>query len=207
MQNFYQNSRQMPSQKSITSNKLYCDQLYAWLQLHSERYSKRQRRIAKKEVKWSKIERDFTRFDPVEDKEVITLGRRTIPKYFKMLIDNDLIYEDKEYYYLAVLEQGEGYLIEFNTLQKLQNTMKRNSINVYIYLLNRYFANGNEPFVATMSQIKEYIGHSTATTSNNLIISDILDILRRLGLLRYELVQEEDKRYYQFFEVKNKLPD
>ena len=58
-----------------------------------------------------------------------------------------------------------------------------------------------------MAQMKEYIGHSTTTTSNNMIISDILEILKRLGLLDYSLEADELKTYLEFKYVKNKLPD
>ena len=61
--------------------------------------------------------------------------------------------------------------------------------------------------MATMAQMKEYIGHSTTTTSNNMIISDILEILKRLGLLDYSLEADELKTYLEFKYVKNKLPD
>ena len=58
-----------------------------------------------------------------------------------------------------------------------------------------------------MNQMKEYIGHSIATTSNNIVINDILEILERLDLLNYELVQDADKMYLKFNYVRNKLPE
>ena len=73
-------------------------------------------------------------------------------------------------------------------------------------MFNRYYANGCEPFIATMRQIKEFIGIATSTTSNNLIISDTIDILKRLGLLDYEVVIEENKTYLSFRWLRNELP-
>lgn len=206
---FEKNSRQIPTQQYIVSNKDYCDYLYAWFQLNSERvsYDSPQRRISKKKVKYAAIEREFTRIDAT-GKSVVVLGRRTIPKYIQMLLEQELLEDgDDGYYYLSILNQGEAYLIEFNTLQKLTHTLQRNAISIYVYLLNRYWMNGQQPFVATMAQMKEYIGHSTATTSNNMIISDILEILKRLKLLDYNLEQDEIKSYLSFKFVKNKLPD
>lgn len=206
---FEKNSRQIPTQQSIVSNKNYCDYLYAWFQLNSERveYTSPQRRIAKKNVKYTAIEREFTRID-VNGNRVVVMGRRTIPKYIQLLLDKGLLKDgDDGYYYLSVLRQGEAYLIEFNTLQKLTHTLQRNAISIYVYLLNRYWVNGQQPFVATMAQMKEYIGHSITTTSNNMIISDILEILKRLGLLDYSLEADELKTYLEFKYVKNKLPD
>ena len=45
------NSRQIPTNSSITSAKQYCDLLYAWLQCNSERISPESdgRRISKKD--------------------------------------------------------------------------------------------------------------------------------------------------------------
>ena len=88
------------------------------------------------------------------------------------------------------------------------NVLQKNSISVYIYLFNRYYANGRSPFIATIKQIKDFIGIATTTTSNNIVIDDTLDILRRLGLLDYGLtVGDDNKTYLEFKWIKNKLPE
>ena len=87
------------------------------------------------------------------------------------------------------------------------NVLQKNSISIYNYLFNRYYANGKHPFVATLKQIKDFIGIATTTTSNNIVVDDTLDILKRLGLLDYSLVQKEDKTYLEFQWIKNKLPE
>lgn len=201
------NSRQMPKQSAITKEKDYCDLLYAWLQCNSERESivSSQRRIEKKSVKWVAIERDFTRTSTDGEVEKV-MTRKTIAKYFNHLVDVGLVYEENEYYYLTVLDQDSGHLIEYTTLMKLMNVLQKNSISIYIYLFNRYCANGYEPFIATLKQIKDYIGIATSTTSNNMIIDDTLDILKRLGLLDYRLIRKDDKTYLEFIKVKNQLP-
>ena len=86
------------------------------------------------------------------------------------------------------------------------NVLQRNSISIYIYLFNRYYANNGEPFIATCKQIKDYLGIATTTTSNNLIVLDTIDILSRLGLMEYQMVYEEERSYIQFNWIKNKLP-
>lgn len=116
-------SRQMPSISAITHEKDYCDLLYAWLQIHSEvvDVGTYERKIAKKEVKWSAIERDFTRtsIDGSVDK---VMGRKTIAKYFEFLIQKGLVYDKgDEYYYLQLLNTYEANLIEFYTLMKMMN--------------------------------------------------------------------------------------
>jgi len=56
-----------------------------------------------------------------------------------------------------------------------------------------------------MRQIKEYIGVATGTTSNNAIVSDTIEILERLNLLRMKLMSDGNKTYMEFMWVKNKL--
>ena len=203
------NSRQMPSSKIITKEKNYCDLLYAWLQCNSELLDmeSRIRYIERKNVKWARIERDFTRqsSDGVIEK---VMDRKTIAKYFRHLEEKGLIKLNKEddNYYLTVLDNYEANLIEYKTLNKLMNVFQKNSISIYIYLFNRYFANDQKPFIVTMRQIKEFIGIATSTTSNNMLIDDTLDILKRLKLLDYEIIYQDGKTMFQFKWVKNKLP-
>ena len=204
------NSRQMPSTPSVTREKDYCDLLYAWLQCNSERetMSSNNRRIPKSAIKWVSIEKDFTHVLSDGSVEKV-MGRKTIAKYFKYLEDKGLIKlnEKDDFYYLTILEPSEANLIEYNTLSKLMNVFQKNSINIYIYLFNRYYANGCNPFIATIKQIKDFIGIATSTTSNNLIIDDTIDILKRLGLLDYTMINGDDnKTYLEFQWVKNKLP-
>lgn len=203
------NSRQMPSTTSIVREKDYCDLLYAWLQCNSERenVNTSRRRIEKKKVKWASIERDFTRelSDGTIEK---AMSRKTIAKYFAYLLDSKLVSDEgDDYYYLTVLDGSEANLIEYNTLLKMMNVFQKNSINIYIYLFNKYYTSSFQPFIATFRQIKEYIGVATTTTSNNAIIDDTIDILKRLGLLDYRIkILEDNKTCLEFLWVKNELP-
>lgn len=199
----------MPSTSMIVREKDYCDLLYAWLQCNSERENvmSTRRRIEKKRVKWAAIERDFTRTLSDGSVEKV-MSRKTIAKYFNHLMNQGLVSEgEDDYYYLTVLDASEANLIECITLSKLMNVLQKNSISIYIYLFNRYCANGYQPFVATLKQIKDFIGIATSTTSNNIIIDDTIDILKRLGLLDVKLITGEDnKTYLEFQWVKNELP-
>ena len=201
------NSRQIPSVPTITREKDYCDLLYAWLQCHSERITmdSEGRRINKSLIKWTAIEKDFIRTlsDGTTEK---VMSRKTIAKYFKYLEDKGLIQlQDDGYYYLTILDATEANLIEYNTLSKLINVLQKNSLSIYVYLFNRYYANGFQPFIATIKQIKEFIGIATTTTSNNIIVDDTIDILKRLGLLDYRIKVEDNKSYLEFQWVKNAL--
>ena len=199
----------MPSASMIVREKDYCDLLYAWLQCNSERESvvSTRRRIEKKKVKWAAIERDFTRTLSDGSVEKV-MSRKTIAKYFTYLMNQGLITDgDDDYYYLTVLDASEANLIECITLSKLMNVLQKNSISIYIYLFNRYCANGYQPFIATLKQIKDFIGIATSTTSNNIIVDDTIEILKRLGLLDVKMITGEDnKTYLEFQWVKNELP-
>ena len=204
-----QNSRQIPTNSSITSAKQYCDLLYAWLQCNSERITpdSEGRRIPKKSVKWTAIERDFTRTlsDGTVDK---VMARKTIAKYFEYLIQKGLVTEGQDdFYYITVLPSDSAHLIEYKTLYKLMNVLQKHSLSIYIYLFNRYYAAGCNPVIVTMAQIKNYVGAATTTTSNNGFIDDTIDILKRLGLLDMELIRKDGKTLMQFNWVKNKLPN
>lgn len=202
------NSRQIPTNSSITSAKEYCDLLYAWLQCNSERITpdSEGRRISKKQVKWASIERDFTRTlsDGSIDK---VMGRKTIAKYFDYLVKQGLVkLGEDDYYYLTVLPQDSANLIEYQTLYKLMNVLQRHSLTIYVYLFNRYCANGYQPVIVTMAQIKTYVGAATTTTSNNGFVDDTIEILKRLKLLDMELIFQDGKTLMCFNWVSNKLP-
>ena len=91
------NSRQMPSSKIITKEKNYCDLLYAWLQCNSELLDmeSRIRYIERKNVKWARIERDFTRQSSDGAIEKV-MDRKTIAKYFRHLEEKGLVKLNKE---------------------------------------------------------------------------------------------------------------
>lgn len=204
-----QNSRQIPTNSSITSAKQYCDLLYAWLQCNSERITpdSEGRRIPKKSVKWTAIERDFTRTlsDGTVDK---VMARKTIAKYFEYLVQKGLVTEGQDdFYYITVLPSDSAHLIEYKTLYKLMNVLQKHSLSIYVYLFNRYYSNGCQPVIVTMSQIKNYVGAATTTTSNNGFIDDTIDILKRLKLLDMDLIFQDGKSLMQFNWVSNKLPN
>ena len=200
------NSRQIPSNKETTKEKDYCDLLYAWLQCHSERVGSQsnQRRIHKSYIKWTQIERDFTRV--IEGVEVKAMARKTIAKYFTWLEENNFIELRDDYYYLTVLDDHSAFLVEYRTLETLMNTLQKRSLSVYVYLLNRYIACGYDEYVVTMGQIKDFIGFTKATTSNNLFIVDTFEVLKRLGLMDYYLKHENDRYLYVIKWVRNTLP-
>lgn len=203
------NSRQMPIAKNITSNKDYCDLLYAWLQVKSTRpyETSADRVIDKSYINWSAIEREFSIM--VDGKLEKRMGRKLIAKSFAWLEEHGYIYFDAEnqVYVLPAQEAATSFLVEYNTLAKLTNVLQKRSISIYLYILNRYIANYYEAFPIKLAQIKEFIGITANTSSNNIFILDTFEILKRLGLMDFELRKIENDRTMYFIKwVKNTLP-
>lgn len=197
------NSRQMPKTKIICSNKKYYDILYAYLQCISERDEINNKRyFYKKDINFSKLA------------EIFGLSRQTVSTKFKNLKELGLIEESSpEIYSLIELNADLASLIPYNTLKLLTDTLSENSISTYIYLLNCYYSNDCRPFQFSLDSIKKYIGISTSTRSNNDIITNILYVLDKIGLIKYSLStvsQDSDtfqnvKTIYQIDWMTNKL--
>ena len=181
------NSRQMPSIEKYTADKKYNDILYGTLQ----------------EMSYAEVIDGVTaRYVNKGDVAFATLGnkiglsRQVTSTKFKNLISLGLIeyVENEKRYKLNYLDKSISALVPFETLRKLNNSLSQNSISLFIYLLKRYIANGEQEFIATMSQMKKFIGVATNTTSNNDVINDILHILKLIGLVETELRQLEDNK-------------
>ena len=171
------NSRQVPKKEQVVSNKDYCDLVYSWFQCESKMVVN-ERLVSKAKVKYSQIGCE------------LGMDRRTVAKYIKKLIDLELIsITDAGDYKLHQLEANAATLVPYLTLRQLINSLHKNSVNIFVYLLNRYLANNEQSFYVTHYSLKKFIGISTSTTSNNVVISDILKTLKLLGLVDYEVCQ------------------
>lgn len=196
------NSRQIPKVQEICADKRYSDVLYTYLQSISEKRDSNTRVVAKEEVNFSKLANKFN------------LTRQTLSKKMKMLIETGLVsFDDGEKVYkLSILENKRAALIPYETTKLLSDSLSEHAISTYVYLLNRYYAEG-KPYVFTYEQIKRFIGISTATRSNDDTISNILFVLQKIGLIKYSMkaqTQEDTsfkniKTIYQIEWVVNKV--
>ncbi len=186
-----ESNRQVPKSQDYLANKQYHDILYGYLQFISDVWntndpSVKRRIIHKKDINFSKLGEHFG------------LSRQTVSTKFKNLIDMGLIEQvDKDTYELTRLSQIDGFLIPYKTLKVLCDTLNEKSISVYTYLYNRYYANGKEPFKFTLAQVKANVGMSDKTRSNDDIVTNILFILQKLGLLKYSLTALEQSDNFQ----------
>ena len=170
------NSRQIPKTKDICSSKKYNDILYAYLQCVSEKQDNGNRIIDKKKINFTKLG------------EIFGLSRQTVSTKFKNLKELGLIQElNKNTYEIITLEKDLASLIPYETLKLITDTLNENSISTYVYLLNCYYANNCSALTFTLEQIKKHIGICSSTRSNDDIITNILFVLEKIGLIKYRL--------------------
>ena len=196
-----ENSRQIPSIERYTADKKYCDLLYGLLQELS--YSETIGDVTQRYV-------DKNSFSYESLGERIGLKRVTASTKFKNLISLGLIIEipEEKRYKLNYLDKTVASLIPYETLRKMNNGLNHNSISLFVYLLKRYIANNEQPYIVTMWQMKKFIGMATSTSSNNEVIIDILNILKKLGLVDYEYRQtEKEKTNLIITKMNNKIED
>lgn len=141
----------------------------------SEKREDDSRYILKKNIKYTRLG------------EALGLSRQTVSTRFKNLIQLGLIEEKIDTYELVKLDNNVAWLIQQELLQLMIDTLSQNTVSTYVYLFNRFYANDNKPFQFTIEQIKNHIGISTTTRSNDEIVSNILFILQKLGIIKYSL--------------------
>ena len=184
MQVFY-DSRQIPSDKSLTGNKKYSDLLYGYLQVVSEREEGTNiRYIEKKNLKFTKIAAD------------LQISRQTVASRLNNLIDMGLLKYDevKKRYEFITIQKDLAALLPKPTVRILCNTLRERSLSILAYLLKRYFQHGQKPFNINIDVLKAQVGLSSANRgTNNEVITDTLILLKKLGFIDYKVVKEMDK--------------
>lgn len=183
--------RQIPKIKEICASKLYNDLVYSYLQTISDEEGKI--------LKFNMNNREIG--------EKVGLSRQTVATKIKNLEELELLkfIEDTDEYELIILEPNIAALIPEDTLKLLIDTMNEKTISIYVYLFKRFYANKNNPYTVTYTQLKDWIGVSTKSTSNNHVISNILTVLKKIGLLDYEMSEANNKVFCVIKNVKLKI--
>lgn len=188
-----QDSRQIPKIQKICADKRYHDILYSYLQENSDwdGINGNPRYVGKNIVNFSKIGSE------------LGITRQTVSTRFKHLVELGLISDLKDgKYYLSILPAEVAALIPTSTLRLLLNTLSDNAISTYIYLLLRFYANHEQSFTFQLSDIKKYIGICATTRSNDDIITNILFVLQKIGLIKYSLTTVQSKNNIEYEDVK-----
>lgn len=181
--------RQIPKTKEYCANKEYYDILYGYLQQQSQWEQKKnnnRRYVNKKLINFSQLGRQ------------LGISRQTVSNKFKKLIKLGLVIDEPgDKYYLTPLSADIASLIPNPTLKLITDTLNEYSISVYVYLLMRYIANNEEIFQFKLSDVKKHIGICSTTRSNDEIITNILFVLQKIGLIKYHLttLQQENVDY------------
>ena len=183
-------TRQIPKIEKICASKQYHDILYGYLQAHSEwdGVNGHSRFIDKSIINFSQLGK------------ALGLSRQTVSTKFKNLVKLDLITEKPDEggkYYLNILPADVAGLIPEPTLKLITDTLSEHCISAYLYLLMRYIANSEESFIFTLTDIKRHIGICLNTRSNDEVITNILFVLQKIGLIKYQLttLQQDNVEY------------
>ena len=179
--------RQVVSDMSITSSKSFNDFLYGWLVLHSEEENE-ERFVMKRSFVRSKMEEEFQ------------MTRKTLAKYFDYLLEVGLVADGGDKWVLTDLG-AEGFWLETDILARLVETRKKGLISTYVYLKRGRWLmakKGKEKVPIILGPLKAYVGVANNTKGNNKSVVDLLEELRVLGLLQYELVhgREGNRQFY-----------
>ena len=169
------NSRQVPKDKAITSQRNYSDMIYCYLQVNST-YDEETgiRMIEKSKCKKTTIAAAFN------------ITRQTVATKLNKLKELDLIEETNKGIVLKEIAANKAFLIPFATMRKLTSAFNENAVTIYVYLFNRYIANKEIGYDFTATALKDICGLGTNTHCNNYIIDDILELLASCGLIQYE---------------------
>ena len=132
--------------------------------------------------------------------EEFQMTRKTLAKYFDFLIKAGLVVDGKDKWILTDLGT-EGFWLETDILERLVETRKKGLISAYVYLKRGKWLlarKGKEKVPIILGPLKAYVGVANNTKGNNKSVVDLLEELRVLGLLQYELVhgREGNRQFY-----------
>lgn len=192
-------SRQMPSKQEFLAVKGFNDIIYAWFQVNSDWDGEKNspRYISKKKINFSAM--------AIE----LNTSRQTISKRVNKLVEMGLLTEEKDQYILSILPEDVSMLIEKETMRKMMSSLNTCTISIYVYLFSRFWANRQQPYDITLKQIKTVVGIGISD-STNYRVTDILEVLAKLGLIEYELERRQGsdgglKSIYVIKRVRNKI--
>lgn len=135
-------------------------------------------------------------------------SRQTIATHMKYLEENGYLTKEKGRY-LIINPEDYFFQIPLETVQYLINTVKEFIIKVYIYLGTRYQQKKNYSF--TIKELANQLNISYNNSSSRARITDAIDILIKIGLIKVQTQQIGEKSCFIITEfnlyIPNKIQD
>ena len=122
---------------------------------------------------------------------ICNLDSRKLKAHIQKLMDKGLLKEEMidEYpSYIFPYDYDGGYqLINYEMLWYLVSTRSKSSLQIYVYLLNKYLwkAQTEEDYIFTNKELQVAVGYSENTKLANSIMSNVLESLSREGIIRF----------------------
>lgn len=177
------NSRQIPSSTDYTAHPLYNDLIYGYLQSISKPGKDGVRYVSASDATRTKIS------------QALGISSPTVKKYFEGMQEMLLIGpKNKGVYELTFIAEDYAYLVPQNVLEKIIARKTVRTLSIYIWACSLGWKG---QFTYLLSTVKSYIGLSTATADNAHIVTESLDILQELGLLKHGTKTELDNGQYR----------
>ena len=172
---------------AITSNKNFSDIVWNYLQ----RIGDVDGRILKSDYPYNKIGAE------------LEIDRRKISAIFKFLEDSELITIEEGYWKLE--DPAEYEEVDAGVVDVLEGARVEGVITEYGFLKKLWGVNGEKKFIVRVSALKDRIGVTNNTRSNNGKITELLDVLRFNGLIDGELKVESNRSNWWINEVGEKI--
>lgn len=110
-------------------------------------------------------------------------SRQTVSTHMKYLETNGYL-KKEEKRYIVINPEDYFFQIPLETVQYFVNTVKEFVIKIYIYLGTRY--RQKEDYNFTLKELAYQLGINYTKTSSRNRISDALDVLVKLGLIKVQ---------------------
>lgn len=172
---------------SITANKNFSDIIWNYLQ----RISDADGRILKADYPYNRVGKE------------LEIDRRKVSAVFKFLEDNGLVTNEESYWRLETPAEYEE--IDAGVVDVLEGARVEGVITEYGFLKKLWGINKGSRFVVRVSALKDRIGITNNTRSNNWRVTELLDVLRYNGLIDGELKVESNKSNWWINEVGEKI--
>lgn len=119
--------------------------------------------------------------------EILGKSARTVTRHMDILIEKGYLVEKQFDYWLPNLEDT-YLLIPIETMHFLIDTLKENVIKVYLYLGKKFKCKENYEF--TKKELMTVIGTSWTNSRQLGCMNNILDCLKSLGLVDFEVKKD-----------------